>query len=146
MEEDPVRHRSRFGSVGVSVESAFEGRGKETTLRTGLVISKSFISIALAAFSLWVILSAESLLTNPGCGKDDANLCAFKIAAFAFSTFLNIPLLAESLNMNKVFFVWILQGDFLTEKSRRAAAFYIRTAGALGIMNHDEEAFHVEGN
>ena len=145
MSEAGDKQESVFGSVGVDPEKSYQKKGGQASLRTGLVIAKSLISIALAAFSLWVILSAEDLLGTPGCSADDANLCAFKIAAFSFSIFLNLPLLAESLNMNKVFFNWILQGSFLTERSRRAAAYYIRLAGEMGIMNYDEEAFHVEG-
>ena len=119
----------------------------DITLRTGLVLWKSLISIGLAALSLWVILSSPGVFSDFECSAatDTLNLCAFQIAAFCFSVLLNIPLLIESFNMNKVFFVWLLQGDFLTEKARVTAQSYIKFVGSLGLMNYDEEEFNLHG-
>lgn len=119
----------------------------DITLRTGLVLWKSFISLCLAGLSTWVIVSSADVFNSFECSEASGtlNLCAFQIAAFSFSVLLNIPLLNESFNMNKVFFVWILQGNFLTDKAKATAQSYIKMAGKWHLLNYDEEEFDLKG-
>jgi len=98
--------------------------GRVLKLRASFVLVKTLISLCLSCLSIFVITKGD--FTSHDCSSsEDLSLCRFQWVCFGLSTIFTLPLLSESLLLNRVFFEVITNGHLTSEAEAELFQYYI---------------------
>jgi len=105
------------------IEDNTEGSGR-LKLRTSFVLVKTLISVCLSCLSAFVIRQGD--FSAHQCSGEDESLCQFQWVCFGFSVFMTLPVLSESLLLNKVFFDVITSKEGVSERQAVLFQYYLK--------------------